>query len=448
MINIKSLALAVSILALSACATYQPRPLSEKIDLATDITALKVEADAFPLPQLKKHPFDLSDGLDWVEVAMLAVANNPSLKASRHQRGEASAQVYAAGLLPDPQLSVGVNHATNGGPDRVEGIDLGIGVDLQALMTRDARSAASKAARREVDLQLLWQEWQVVQRARLLMVQVESVSRRLALLEKAQAVYEDRYRRTQRLLKRGDLTLDAAGAVATAWFNTSSRLNRERQVYSRVLHELHALLGLAPEVKLSLVPIKAPDTTALTVSDKDWSDLPHRRPDLRALQAGYQSQEQRVRKAILGQFPSLNVGFARARDTDGLYTTGFGISLNLPFFSGNRGQIALERATRERLRAEYQTRLNQSRNDVSRLLDRQRILAQQHAHLLQRLPELASLVTAAHHAYRDGDLPALDLLNLDTTLLDKRLEVIELEQALWQVRIALDTLLARPELED
>ena len=188
MIIIKSLALAVSILALSACATYQPRPLSEKIDLATDITALKVEADAFPLPQLKKHPFDLSDGLDWVEVAMLAVANNPSLKASRHQRGEASAQVYAAGLLPDPQLSVGVNHTTNGGPDRVEGIDLGIGVDLQTLITRDARSAASKAARREVDLELLWQEWQVVQRARLLMVQVESVSRRLALLEKAQEI--------------------------------------------------------------------------------------------------------------------------------------------------------------------------------------------------------------------------------------------------------------------
>jgi outer membrane protein TolC len=39
------------------------------------------------------------------EVAMIAVANNPDLKATRGQVGVAEAQAFAAGLLPNPQFS-------------------------------------------------------------------------------------------------------------------------------------------------------------------------------------------------------------------------------------------------------------------------------------------------------------------------------------------------------
>lgn len=90
------------VLLLSACATYQPRPLPEKTDLATDITALKVTADALPLRRLKQRPLDVSNGLDKMEVAMLAVTNNPTLKAARECHHVAEAQVYAAGLSRQP----------------------------------------------------------------------------------------------------------------------------------------------------------------------------------------------------------------------------------------------------------------------------------------------------------------------------------------------------------
>jgi hypothetical protein len=42
--------------------------------------------------------------------------------------------------------------------------------------------------------------------------------------------------------------------------------------------------------------------------------LPHHRADLLALQAGYQSQEQRLREAILAQFPAMSAGVEQARD--------------------------------------------------------------------------------------------------------------------------------------
>ncbi len=433
---------------LSACATYRPEPLPRSADLAPAITDLKVAAQSFPLPSLRHHPFDVADGLDWIEIAMLAVANNPLLKAARMQRGEASAQVYAAGLLPDPQLSASLDHPTNGGSERVAGGGIGLGYDFQGLITRSAGVAAGKAAQRQVDLVLLWQEWQVIQQARQLTLQIGNAVARRALLEEAEDRFARQYRRARTLMAQGELTLEDVGAQAAAWFETSHRLSRLRQELQRGQAELHALLGLAPDVRLPLISLagapparSAPPVPVLTA-------LPRRRPDLRALRAGYQSQEQRVRKAILAQFPLLDMGFTRDRDTDGLYTTGVGITLNLPLFSGNRGRIAIERATRARLRAEYQARLDQTRSDIARLLDRQRLLRERYRRLQRHLPELASLVTAARQAYRRGDLTALGWLNLEKTWLDRRLERLALEQALWQGRIALDTLLAWPETEE
>jgi outer membrane protein TolC len=39
------------------------------------------------------------------EVAMIAVINNPDLKAARDQVGVAEAQAFTAGLLPNPTFS-------------------------------------------------------------------------------------------------------------------------------------------------------------------------------------------------------------------------------------------------------------------------------------------------------------------------------------------------------
>jgi len=436
-----------ALLLLNACATYRPLPLPETADLAGGLSQIKVDSGRFPLPRLAAHPFDTSDGLDWVEVAMLAVANNPALKASRLDRGEAAAQVFAAGLLPDPGLSATLSRPTNG-VGNVNGFDLGLDYDLKALLTRNAGRRVEEAARQQVDLQLLWQEWQVIQKARQLTLAVGVSRRKLALLEAAQTAAERQYERSRRLLRQGDLTLAVAAAEASTWFDLNSRLQRQRREESKQRHALQALLGLSPEVTLPLAPLPTVSPGRSMVRPGDWSSLPQHRPDLLALQAGYHSQEQRVRQAILAKFPALQIGFTRARDTDGLYTSGLGITLELPLFSGGRGEIRVARATRARLRGEYQARLDQTRSDVARLLDRQDLLQAQYSDLQRQLPALGSLVATARAAHARGDLPTLDLRNLETTLLQRRLEAIDLQQALWRVRIALDTLLAWPETKE
>lgn len=79
----------------------------------------------------------------------------------------------------------------------------------------------------------------------------------------------------------------------------------------------------------------------------------------------------------MSQFPSLTVGFDRQRDTSNVYTSGFQINLSLPIFNRNRGNIAIEQSTRQRLRDEYQNRLNQAIADVAHLRADDAILSRQ-----------------------------------------------------------------------
>ena len=103
----------------------------------------------------------------------------------------------------------------------------------------------------------------------------------------------------------------------------------------------------------------------------------NQRPDLQALQAGYRSQEEKFRGAVLAQFPALNVGLTRARDTSGLYSVGFGLTLSLPVFNRNRGNIAIEDATRKKLYDEYQNRLNGAYSEIALALENLPLLRSQ-----------------------------------------------------------------------
>ena len=97
------------VLVLGGCAWYTPAPLEpdeewralQRIRL-TDLVVSSPEevapgGGAFPA-------FDYSDGLSSEEAAGLAVVMNPTLRASRHERGIAEGQLVTAGLLPNPEI--------------------------------------------------------------------------------------------------------------------------------------------------------------------------------------------------------------------------------------------------------------------------------------------------------------------------------------------------------
>ncbi len=441
------IAVSLIVLGLAACAGYAPEPLRERVNLPRSASAIAVDPARLPFRGLSTHLFNPADGLDMDEVAMLAVANNPQLKQARDALGIARAQSFAAGLLPDPQLGIAADHPTNGTPGNTNAFNLNPSFDVNALLLRSSRKKAAAAQEQRVNLELLWQEWQVVSQARLLFTRITAQQATMAQLESERSLLAERYRRSREALAAGNVTIDFSSALLAALQGIERRLNDLERSLLQNRAGLNGLLGLVSTAPLPLVG--EPGAAAFDAA-RVRAGLEHRlnrRPDLQALQAGYRSQEEKFRGAVLAQFPALNVGLTRARDTGGLYTIGFGLTLNLPIFNRNRGNIAIEAATRKELFDEYQIRLNSAYNEIVVAFENHPLIEHQLQRVREALAELRDVATRVETAYRTGNFAAADYTRLRIALLDKQIEAINLQEALMEQQIALETLLG-PDLPE
>jgi outer membrane protein TolC len=204
---------------------------------------------------------------------------------------------------------------------------------------------------------------------------------------------------------------------------------------------LNELLGLSPEVQLRLVDeVKMPaiDTAKLNGTLRD---LTRRRPDLLALAAGYETQEQKLRQAIIEQFPKLNIAPNYTNDTTPVYTAGPTLTISLPIFDHNQGNIAIERATRQGLRDEYQARLDTAYGAAARLITELSLIETQYRESLGSVRRLRDAAHVADQAYVAGNLDERSFVDLHASLLAKEIETLKLEQTLIEQRIVLQTLI-------
>jgi outer membrane protein TolC len=423
---------------LSGCASYRALPLDDSAPRPDLLAHLTVDAASMPFPILPAHRFDPSDGLDMTEVAMLAVANNPDLKVGRGDVSIARAQAFAAGLLPDPQLALS-GDLSNTGTTRA--VSLGLSYDVSALLLRSSAHAAAQGEARKADLTLLWQEWQVVSQARLLFIKQVQAQKQGAVLEVTARLFADRLQRTRTALARGLLSSDAIVPHLTALQDVQRQVFDLKKQVNQNTHDLNALLGLAPDTVLHLQ-----DSPDLDPVDKPavltyLTDLTRRRPDLLALKAGVEAEDQRYRGALLAQFPALNVGLTRARDSSGIASNSVGVSISLPFLNRNRGNIAIEQATRQKLADEYHQRLNAARSDILRIVDERQLAIAQLAQVDSEVAELSATLAHSDLAFRAGNLDALAYASARAALLARQVDQITLQQSIRELHVALQTLL-------
>ena len=435
------------LLLLSACASYTPLALPTQVELPASSASASVDPAQLPFRQLASHVYNPADGFDSDEVAMLALANNPQLRSARDALGVARAQAFAAGLLPDPQLSMHFDHPTNNFPGTLNGYSYGLDYDVSALLLRSSNKNAAVAEQLRVNNELLWQEWQVVSEARLLFVRLVAEKELMQPLQAAQAMLQRRYQLSQQALAAGNVTADFASSERLALDNVSRQINQLARDQLQNQASLNALLGLAESARLDLVGSSQPAVLDIAAIQAEMARLLRQRPDLQALQAGYQAQEEKYRGAVLAQFPALSVGITRSQDTTGIDAMGFGVSLSLPIFNRNRGNVAIARVSRQKLYDEYQARLNSAFSEIAVALQNLPLLQNQLQHTQQGAVELQSVVQRAAQAYQAGNLTAADYVRLQTAWLDKQTEVINLTEALAEQRIALQTLLG-PDLPE
>jgi outer membrane protein TolC len=431
---------ALALLLLAGCASYTPRPLATTLS-GSDIAALSRDAATIDRPYLKPTNVDLAAPLDDNAIAVIAVLNNPDLKAMRTKAGVADAQVFSARLLPDPTFSLGLGGILSG-PDPFSEIASGLGLDLNALRTGKVRRQAAEAQAKQVRLDLAWTEWQTAGQARLQAVRIRRLQGAIDLLRIDDAAAQSLLARNLHAAARGDVASTAVEAVRTDAVATADKLRTAEHDLDAARLELVKLLGLPPETQLRLAQsvdnAPALDPTRLTQIALD------NRLDLQALRAGYAAQEAAVHKAILDQFPSLALNLNFTRDTGGNNILGPTVDFTLPLWNRNRGGIAVERATREQLKAEYDARLFQTRADIAAAASAVSLARRQRDAVRGQLPELDRLARVSRAAAARGDVSRATAETAEGALRDKRVELATADQTIDEAMIALELLTGLP----
>jgi outer membrane protein TolC len=414
-------------LLVTACAHYAPMPLEKTPASKDEVGQLRHEA---PLPA------QLGIG----DIALLALLNNPDLTAARAQRGVAEAQLLNAGILPNPSLSASYGFLL-GGPGTTAALTAGLSQDIKSLVILSSKRGAAQQSARAVDASLLWQEWQTIAKARLQAVDLIEGARQQQVLQENVALLEDRLQRSRHALADGDNSLPALVPDLTAATDARKQLNELAQQQTTRRHQLASFLGLSPQAAVPLdehVVLPSIDAQAVL---KSLPGLPDRRPDLVALQLGYAAQEEKLRGAILAQFPLLSLGVSGGHDNSDVRALGPQLTIELPLFDRNQGNIAIERATRQQLHDEFTARVSAAETEVQVLLAEQARQQAQYADKKVELTELQTIAGKADAARRAGDLDERGYVELMSARNAKQEEVLALEQNLLEQQVAIATLI-------
>lgn len=415
----------LALTALAGCALYSPLPLAPSSPLAPSAAALPGFVPGVPL------------GV--AQIAALAVENNPDLRAGRARRGVAGAQLLQSGLLVNPSVSGAILPLISG-VGTMTGWNIGLSQDIKSLVTYRSRRRAAGLSARQVDAELLWQEWQVVGQARQLAVDLIQNERSRPMLVEAFDLLSRRNAVLQKALAAGNATLVTAAPTLVALQGARASLHTLDQRQLALRHQLNALLGLVPDAIVPLagsVDLPPLDPDAIRAS---LATLPDRRPDLLALRLGYAAQDQNLRVAILSQFPDLILGGTASSDNSGVTNGGPTATVGLPIFDRNQGNVAIATATRAQLHADYSARLAAAIGQVGAMLSEMEQLSRQLAIVRRDLPAARLAARRASNAFGASNLDERSFVDLVTNLYTKEQEIMTLELALLDRQVALQTL--------
>ena len=432
--------------ALSGCATPQPG-IGDGEAVLHDPTRAELSALAARLdhPRLAPMTLDFSRPLTPPELALIAVVASPDLKALRAKAAVAEAQVFNAGLLPDPVINYAYAKRL-GGPDPFDGMSGAVVYELSALRERRTVLQGQRGAAAQARLDLAWQELQTAGQAELLAARIAGLTAVLTYNSRTAAVAANALERALKAQARGDIRGDEVETRRLAAVDAASGLRTTEIALDTARHDLNKLLGLSPDARLSIAaspvsePVPANAETLFRLAQAQ-------RLDLQALKAGYESQNAAIRKAMMDAFPSLQLTLGGGEDTAHTQTFDPAVNFTLPLWNRNRGGIAIAKATQAQLRAEYAARLFATRADIADLVAQLGIEARQRADISAQIPPVRAIVRATEQAAARGDVADNAAEAARQSLSDKEQALATLDQTMAEQRVTLKLAAGGPLLD-
>jgi cobalt-zinc-cadmium efflux system outer membrane protein len=345
---------------LTGCASYSPRPLSPQA------LANAYEARTFSDPGLEHYlAAHLPDaGLaesprtwDLNKLTLAALYFHPDLAMARAQQHATEAGVQVSRQRPNPSL--GFTPAYN--TDAIAGMSpwiLGsiLNVPIETAGRRGYREAHASDQLDEARFHLAEVAWQVRSQVRSRMLDYDAALREAAIVQRTLALHEKRLQAVQRRLAAGEAGQPEREAEQTALADTRLQWNAAHGRIASTRAALAAAVGVPvaalDSVELSFAALNQPLSAAQIPTPAVRRAALTQRADLLAALARYAASQSALQLEIARQYPDLQIGPGYMWD-QGANKWSLGISLTLPLFNQNQGQIAQAKAQRELAAARF-----------------------------------------------------------------------------------------------
>jgi cobalt-zinc-cadmium efflux system outer membrane protein len=370
----------------------------------------------------------LSDAITW------ALENNPELATFRQQRGVAAADAVIARTYPhnpvvtaqptyvhSPQGQTVTNHAP---------YQIAVTVPIEIRHQRRFRQEEALAG-------LSRTEWEILEREMFVSVRVARAfwgalyrAEKLKLLEATSRLNEHGAEQVKRLVEQGKLRGGDLILARAEVDDAQALLHAARTTQAVAQADLLRSMGLVDHTAILLgemdVSSSLGDVEALTRSALA------RRPDLQARQSAAAEASARLRLTIADRFGNPVVGPYYQNDQDRLQFIGGQISVPLPVFNTQRGEIQKREAELQIALFSVRQAEIQIRQDVLAATTRlQSATAAVDAYRKKILPNLREGLASMERLFAAGE-PGVDVLRL----IDLRRRVLRVSDgyldALWE----------------
>jgi outer membrane protein TolC len=149
----------------------------------------------------------------------------------------------------------------------------------------------------------------------------------------------------------------------------------------------------------------------------------------------------------MAQFPKIGLSVNRMNDTTPIYTRGVGVTVDIPIFDRNQGQIAVARATRQQLFDEYVARVAEARSEAVQVLASLAIARAQLGTVEGSLPELSRLVSSFEAALKTRNADESMYRDARSALASRLIEQNLLQQEVAELEVALEIATGRTSVD-
>ena len=417
-------------LLLAGCTSYTPMPLNKKnLNKASSFISLKKDP-ALYYKVVYRKPLNLD------ELAKVAVLNNKALKVYRDSAGIANAQILKARTIPNPRLSLDAARPIMGNiAGAYDPYDIIPSVNIGFLFSRNANIKGAELHAEAMHLEIAYKEWLTVERAKLDAVRLLFLQDVIKNYNDELYSYKNSYMLIKLLFNKGLATLTELDTARANLQKAETNLLNINKSIKDTRVKLNILLGLPPSYKLSVSNIKF--KIVIPSELKIDKDIQYRL-DLEAFKIAYKAQEERLRVAILSQFPKISVSVPFSSDNANIQTIGLGVSLSIPLFNRNQAGIAKETATRKQMFDDYINRLQTAKSNINAILYNINNLKRQIALTGKQIKNLEISFKSYKKEFKSREIGVFEFYTLKNNLLNERIKLLTLMESFYNSIVSLE----------